>query len=395
MTSPAGASLTRVAWDDDPALPDWTGLPSLDGDVTADVCVVGLGGSGLAAIEELVDRGLDVVGVDAGRVAAGAAGRNGGILSAGGAMPKHGQHSVPLQLRQELYQATMAELARLKEQLGSGIIRSTGSLRIAGLPGPPDNQAQEAEQARELGVLHDEAAVLRSWGVTVADYDGSLGRGYFNPDTSAMNPVHRALGLASRLTGRARLYEHTRVLRVRAGSVETEQGTVQAPAVVVAVDGKLCQLFPQLGSFMRTVRLQMAGSAPVAGRILDCPVSFRLGYEWAQQDSDGRLLLGGGRDRAGEYEYTCEDSPTGPVQTWIDTVAERLVGHPVAVTHRWAASVGYTEDQRAAVLLVDDGVAVCGGYSGSGNLVGPVAARAAVALALDGIRPPAYFRTSL
>jgi len=52
-------------------------------------------------------------------------------------------------------------------------------------------------------------------------------------------------------------------------------------------------------------------------------------------------------------------------------------------------------DQRAAVLLVDEGVAACGGYSGSGNLVGPVAARAAVALALDGTTPPGYFRSSL
>jgi hypothetical protein len=35
-------------------------------------------------------------------------------------------------------------------------------------------------------------------------------------------------------------------------------------------------------------------------------------------------------------------------------------------------------------------VVAIGGYSGTGNLVGPVAARAAVALALDGT-PPGYF----
>jgi hypothetical protein len=39
-------------------------------------------------------------------------------------------------------------------------------------------------------------------------------------------------------------------------------------------------------------------------------------------------------------------------------------------------------------------VVACGGYSGTGNLVGPVAARAAVALALDGIEPPAYFTST-
>jgi glycine/D-amino acid oxidase-like deaminating enzyme len=72
-----------VGWDDDPVVAAWPGLPRIDGDLTADVCVVGLGGSGLAAVAELVDRGLSVVGLDAGRVGAGAAGRNGGFLLAG------------------------------------------------------------------------------------------------------------------------------------------------------------------------------------------------------------------------------------------------------------------------------------------------------------------------
>ncbi|ELB94793.1 hypothetical protein Rwratislav_02037, partial [Rhodococcus wratislaviensis IFP 2016] len=53
------------AWDDDPVVASWNGLPVLEQNVTADVCVVGLGGSGLAAIGALVERGLQVVGVDA------------------------------------------------------------------------------------------------------------------------------------------------------------------------------------------------------------------------------------------------------------------------------------------------------------------------------------------
>ena len=37
------------------------------------------------------------------------------------------------------------------------------------------------------------------------------------------------------------------------------------------------------------------------------------------------------------------------------------------------------------------GVIAIGGYNGTGNLVGPVAARAAVAWALDATPPPRYF----
>src|SRR5476651_2084961 len=64
-------------------------LPELTHDVTTDVCVVGLGGSGLAAVHALIDAGKRVVGVDAVAVAGGAAGRNGGFLLGGLAMFHH------------------------------------------------------------------------------------------------------------------------------------------------------------------------------------------------------------------------------------------------------------------------------------------------------------------
>lgn len=73
----------------------------------------------------------------------------------------------------------------------------------------------------------------------------------------------------------------------------------------------------------------MIGTAPVPQRRLWCPTSFRCGYEWAQQDAAGRLMVGGGRDRYVEDEYTADDEPTDAVQSWIDAVAERLAGHPV------------------------------------------------------------------
>ena len=66
-------------WDDC----NWKPLPRLAGTVRADVCVVGLGGSGLAALEELAALGVSAVGVDARSVGAGAAGRNGGFVLAG------------------------------------------------------------------------------------------------------------------------------------------------------------------------------------------------------------------------------------------------------------------------------------------------------------------------
>ncbi len=381
-----------VGWDADPAVERWPGLPPLDRDVRADACVVGLGASGLAAVSALVQRGCTVVGVDAGRVAAGAAGRNGGFLIGGPALFLHDAIGRWGACAVDLYHETLAELDRLATTLGPDVVRRVGSIRLAGLPGSPTSDAEAADRAAELADCQAQAAVLQAHGIAVEDYCGPLGRGLYLPDDAAVNPAARAIGIASSLVGGARLHERTRVAGLRAGRVDTEHGSVCADVVVVAVDGGLEGVLPSLAGRVRTARLQMLATAPAPAR-LPCPVYGRWGYDYGQQLADGRLFVGGGRDRFAAQEWTTESRPTTDVQRHIERVAERLGDRPVEVTHRWAASVGFTPDARPLCTLVDNGVVAVGGYNGTGNLVGPVAARAAVALACDGIAPPPYFAT--
>ena len=204
-----------------------------------------------------------------------------------------------------------------------------------------------------------------------------------------MNPARRALALAMPLRDKADLHESTRVSTVDAGRVVTDHGVISADVVVVAVDGGLETLLPQLAGRVRTARLQMLATSPVPDR-LPCPVYGRWGYDYAQQDAAGRVFAGGGRDKFVDAEWTTDATPTAAVQAWIERVAARMAGCSIGVTHRWAASVGYTPDGRPLCTEVAPGVVACGGYSGTGNLVGPLAARAAVALAVDGTPPPAW-----
>lgn len=382
----------EVGWDADPEVAGWAGLPSLDGDLRADVCVVGLGGSGLAAVGEVLRRGLSVVGLDAGRVAAGAAGRNGGFLLGGPAISVHrAEAGWGLDAALALYHRTLAESAELARLLGSEVVRQVGSLRLAGLPGEPADAAEEADRDSELADCDKQYRTMLRHGIAVQRYDGELGRGLFLPDDAAMNPARRALGLATLYSADARLFEHSPVTAISGGQVRTATGSVSAGLVVVAVDGRLELLLPELAGRVRTARLQMLTTEPVRAGRLPCPVYGRWGYDYAQQDAAGRLYVGGGRDQFAEQEWTHEADPSAGVQAWIERVAARFAGGPVRVSHRWAASVGYTPDARPLVTQVRPGVVACGGYNGTGNLVGPVAAKAAVALGLDGTAPPACF----
>ena len=57
--------------------------PMLESRRSVDVCVIGAGYTGLSAALELAERGLSVAVLEAYRVAAGASGRNGGVLGMG------------------------------------------------------------------------------------------------------------------------------------------------------------------------------------------------------------------------------------------------------------------------------------------------------------------------
>ena len=330
------------AWDDG----SWAGLPPLEDDVTADVCVVGLGGSGLTAVHEVRARGASVVGIDAGVVGGGAAGRNGGFLLAGPARGFHRQPDVAL------YHRTLEELDRLE---AAGFLRRTGSLRIersaAGL-------ADCAEQAR----------AMRLAGLPVLDYAGPEGTGLLFPRDGVSHPLERCRALA---VGPGGLHERTPALSVSRGRVETPSGTVTCDAVLVLVDGRLEQLLPEVP--VRTVRLQMLGTSPVPPRF-PRPVYLRDGYEYWQQLPDGRIVMGGFRDLGGDEEETASTDVTPVVQAALDELLAAVAPEAV-VTHRWAASVGYTDDALPYLGEVREGVWAAGGYCGTGNVIGALCAR--------------------
>jgi gamma-glutamylputrescine oxidase len=369
-------SASAPVWGDPAA---WDNPPPLDGDVRADLCVVGLGGSGLAAVGAALDAGATVVGVDAGPVAGGAAGRNGGFLLAGGALFHHAAVDAWGEERAVgIYEESLAELDRLEAELGP-LVRRVGSLRI------PASEEEAADCAGQL-------AALRRHGFPAERADGPSGAGVFIPGDGSVQPLERCRLLARRaLEGGARLYCDTPALELAGDRVRTPAGEIACAAVVACVDGGLESLLPELAGQARSARLQMLATEPVAPGTIPCPVYDNWGYEYWQQLPDGRVALGGGRGTYGDSEWGRPAEPGAEVQELLDRLLRERVGVDAAVTHRWAGVIAYTPDRLPVFAQVRPGVIAVGAHSGHGNVLGSAAARAATAIAL-GAAPPRLAR---
>jgi glycine/D-amino acid oxidase-like deaminating enzyme len=205
-------------------------LPELDSVVDADVCVIGLGGSGLACIQELVQKKHKVVGLDANSVAAEAAGRNGGFLLAGISQFYH--HAVKkfgVDRATAMYRLTLSEMDRMTADCPDAI-RRMGSLRIA--------MSEE-----ELLDCDEQYEAMLSADLPVDRYTGLEGTGLLFPQDGVFNPVQRHHMTAARcLAAGARLYQNSSSISISGNEVQTTRGRVRCNAVVVAVDGKLAQV---------------------------------------------------------------------------------------------------------------------------------------------------------
>ena len=380
-------------WLDEP----YKARPPLAADIEVDACVIGGGVGGLSCAHRLAEHGIETVLLEAGTVAGGASGRNGGFLIAGTALFHNDarKREGPERAR-EIYARTLEaqeeayELAARLDARDS--VRRVGLLRLA-------VSEEEAEHVR------DHAAALRADGFAAEliereDLPPALqGTGHVGCLTghdAAIHPVrwYRLLAEAAETAG-ARIFEGSRVLGpVHApddAPVSTERGSVYARHVVVAADGALPSLVPEYAGRVRARRLHMVATDP-APPLVDRMVYARWGHEYFQQRPDGRILVGGFSDVDGEGSYTDSDGGSPLIWERVESYLRDDLGVNAPITHRWAGVVGYSEDLLPYVGEVPGRprLYVAGGYSGHGNVPGFMCGRdLADGIAGDG--PPALF----
>ena len=342
------------------------------------MCVVGLGGSGLTAVGELLDLGVNAVGVEQGRVGGAATGRNGGFFLAG-TPDFHHQASALIgdERAAALDRLTLDQLDRIWLETPNAV-RVTGSLRIAA-------DQEEVEDCRL------QLQAMQAQRLPVDVYNGPEGAGLFFPHDAAGNPLRRARTLAGRARMRgARLYEGSPALTTARNLVTTPHGEVHCQTVIVAVDGGLSRVVPAAAG-VRSARAQMLATGPAVEVNIPRPVYARWGYDYWQQLPDKRVVLGGFRDLGGPSEWTEDAVPTAETQANLEVFLREGLGVRAPITHRWAGIIGFTQTKLPVIRHRD--VWAFGGYSGTGNVLGAVCGRAVAQWAitgssiLDGILP--------
>ncbi len=368
------------------------GRPPLDGDVRADVCVVGAGYTGLWTAYYLLrqDPGLDVLVVEAETVGFGASGRNGGWCSALlpqgiSAMARRHGAAAAVDMRRAM-QATVDEVGAVARREGIDCHwRKGGTVVVARHPAQLARaRAEVAADATWDGIeglrLLDDVSTQEIVGVPDA-----VG-GTFTPHCARIHPARLAdgLGLAAERAG-GRIVEGTRARAVGPGRVVTDHGTVTARHVVRATEAWT----PQLAGFRRQVvpvYSLVIATEPLPQRFWDTAglargetfSEHRHVIVYGQRSADDRLVFGG---RGAPYHFGSSVRPEFDDEPAVfaglhKNLIELFPGVAgAAITHRWGGPLGISRDWHAGVRYDPaTGLGSAGGYVGDGvattNLAG-------------------------
>lgn len=350
--------------------------PALDGELNADVCVVGGGLTGVNTALELAERGLSVILLEARRIGWGASGRNGGQLIRGighdvsGFARYVGQDGV-----RYLQQAGIDSVELVRQRIAQYAIDCDlrwGFCELANTPAQFAAFNDEQAQLAALGYRHatrlvDAAHISEV--VASEQYAGGLidmGSGHLHP----LDLVQGEARAAARLG--VRIFEQSPVLRIEHGSSVTlhcAHGKVRAQSLVLGCNAHLDELEPRLsgkvlpaGSYVvATERLpEQVARALIPQNMALC--DQKVGLDYYRLTADNRLLFGGACHYSGRDPKDIAAYMLPKVRKVFPQLAD------VRIDYHWGGMIGITANRFPQVgrLSQYPNVYYAQGYSGHG-----------------------------
>jgi gamma-glutamylputrescine oxidase len=287
--------------------------PVLDGEHTADVCVIGAGFTGISAALQLSENGYSVIVLEADRIGFGASGRNGGQIVNG--------YSRDLETIARRYGPERA--ARLGEMSleGGQIIRE----RVAKygiecdlvdggfFAAFTDKQVKEMAEVRANWQKHGHDGLEMVSKAEVGKYvkaDRYVG-GMIDTKGGHIHPLDLVLGEAAAAESLgAKIFEKSKVVHLDTGPqpfVCTEGGVVKAKHILVCGNAYMAGLAPKITEKMMPVSSQVMATEPLDAKLIEellpanyCVEDANYVLDYYRRTADNRLLYGGGIGYGGQ-----------------------------------------------------------------------------------------------
>lgn len=365
--------------------------PRLQGHISADVCVIGGGYTGLSAALHLAERGYDAVLLEGRRVGWGAAGRNGGQVGSGQRMEEaelEARFGIEMSRRlwdlaedaRELVRERVRRHAMDCDLKPGQLIAAAGRADAKALQGRPEKLARDYGYDRMRFIS---AADLPFMLGSTAFHGGLLDSGALH-----LHPLNYALGLARACEAAGvRIFEQSAVLdytRQDPVVVRTASGRVSARHLVLGCDGYLGRLEPRIASRIMPINNFIIATAGLGrerarGLIRDdvCVHDTRFVVNYFRLSADHRLLFGGGEN----YRRGFPADIRGFVRPYMLRIFPQLAD--VAIDYAWGGALGISRTRLPHVGRLPPNVFFAHGFSGHGISIGSLAGQL-IAEAVDG-----------
>ena len=357
--------------------------PALAGSHKADLAVVGAGYTGLSTALHAAQAGLSVIVVDAHRVGFGASGRNGGQVGSGWNKDQAWLETrVGAEDARRLWDLTVEAKALTRDLV------ATHAPDAAYKPGVLQGEwtASGAAEARAYSEW-----LARTYGYETEFLDRDAVRavcrsdvyegGVLDWDAGHLHPLRYVLGLAHGAEAAGvRIFEMSEALAAEDGQVRCAKGDVQAKHVVIAGNGYLPDLNPQVSSRVMPINSFIAATEPLGDRaseVLTKDVAVaddKFVVNYFRLSEDKRLLFGGREN----YGIGFPSDIQGALRRRMERLFPQLQG--VGIDYHWGGTLGITMNRLPMLRRVSPGVLAAGGFSGHGvaltGLAGKVMAEA-------------------
>jgi gamma-glutamylputrescine oxidase len=365
--------------------------PQLEGRIDTEVCIIGGGFTGVSALLHLAELGRDAVLIEAKRIGSGASGRNGGQVGRGQRVDQptlerwfgEARARQLWQLAEEAKATVEARIARhgIDCDLRPGILTAAHDAGEAlGLHRLAGHLADRYDDPHVRFVTRDEMAEM----LGTERYFGGL----LDPAGCHLHPLNYLLGLAkaARDAG-GRILEHSRALAIEEGAeplVTAASGQIRASHVVLATNGYLGGLMPDLAGWIMPIDNFIVATAPlgeglarslIPGDVAVADTKFVIDY--FRLSADHRLLFGGGESYGGPPPADVAALVRKPMLRVFPQLAD------VPIDHAWHGTLAITRNRLPHFARIGSNIHVAHGYSGHGIAMATLAGKL-IAEAIEG-----------